>query len=306
MTHHHALCRSVALAAGLMLATPALADGLPVVASFSILGDMVEQVGGKLVQVTTLVGPDGDAHVYEPTPIELKKVAAAKVLVINGLGLEGWMERLQQTAGFKGEEVVATKGIVPLTLPEEEGAAADHEHEHGSDDPHAWQSLPNAKVYVANILAGLSAADPAHAATYAANAARYTAEIDALDAEARRRLGAIPEERRVIVTTHDAFGYFGAAYQVRFLAPQGVSTEAEASAADVAALIRQIRALHVPAVFFENIADPRLIQQITRETDAKIGGTLYSDALSGPEGPAATYLDLFRTNLTTLTSALTS
>lgn len=319
MTDRRAILLGLALSGGFLLASPlAAAERLPVVASFSILGDMTRNIGGDLVEVTTLVGPDGDGHVYEPTPVDAQKAAAARVLVVNGLGFEGWMDRLQDAAGFKGVKVVAAEGVAPLANAAEEEEAHDHDHghahghaeeadhDHGPTDPHAWQSLANARIYVANILAGLSAADPANAATYEANAERYTAELDALDAEIRARLGAIPEARRVVVTSHDAFAYFADAYGLRFAAPQGVSTDAEASAADVAALIRQIRSESIAAVFIENIADARLIEQIMRETEAKIGGTLYSDALSGPDGPAPTYLDMFRHNLRTLAEALTS
>ena len=299
----------LALALGL-LAAPAWADGkLPVVASFSILGDMTQRVGGERIAVTTLVGPDGDAHVYEPGPADAKAVAAARVLVVNGLGFEGWMDRLEQAAGFKGVEAVASAGVAPLSMAEADEAGHDdheHDHGHGGVDPHAWQNVANAQAYIRNIAAALERADPEGAAVYRANAQAYLAELEALDAEIRAAMTAIPAPQRVLVTSHDAFGYFAAAYGVTVLAPQGMSTESEASAADVAGLIRQIRADGVRAVFVENITNPRLLEQVSRETDAAIGGVLFSDALSPPGGPAATYVEMMRHNAWTIASALQS
>ncbi len=296
------LCLLSALA--VVLSAPAVAaDRLPVVASFSILGDMTARVGGDRVAVTTLVGPDGDAHVYEPTPDDVRAVAAAKLLVVNGLGFEGWMDRLAGASGYAGPVVVASKGVAPREIVEEEHADAEG-HDHHGIDPHAWQDVANAVTYVRNIAAGLDAADPAGKATYDANAAAYVAELEALDAEVRAALATLPAERRKIITSHDAFGYFGAAYGLRLSAPEGISTEAEASAADVAALIRQIRADAVPAIFVENIKDRRLIDQIAAETDAAVGGELYTDALSDKDGPAPTYVEMIRHNVKTLAEAL--
>ena len=275
------LCLLSALA--LVLSAPVLAAArLPVVASFSILGDMTARVGGDRVAVTTLVGPDGDAHVYEPTPDDVRAVAAARLLVVNGLGFEGWMDRLAGASGYAGPVVVASKGVAPREMTEEEHADAEghdhHGHDHHGIDPHAWQDV--------------------------ANAAAYVAELEALDAEVRAALATLPAERRKIITSHDAFGYFGAAYGLRLSAPEGISTEAEASAADVAALIRQIRADAVPAIFVENIQDRRLIDQIAAETAAAVGGELYTDALSVKDGPAPTYVEMMRHNVKTLTEAL--
>ncbi|MFO1113009.1 MAG: metal ABC transporter substrate-binding protein [Rhodospirillales bacterium] len=283
---------------------------LRAVASFSILGDMVKTVGGDRVEVTTLVGPDGDAHVFEPTPANARAIAGADVVFINGLGLEGWMPRLIQASGYKGPVVTTTKGIKPLTMEDEDEGHGGGGHEHGQlksrqvDDPHAWQSLANGRIYVTNIAAGLSAKDPAAAEMYKENALAYVAQMDTLDAEVRSRFAAIPADHRKIVTTHDAFQYFGQAYGVEFIAPEGVSTEQEASAEDVATLIRQIRKDKINAVFMENMSDNRLIAQISKETGAKIGGTVYSDALSPADGPASTYLMMFRYNLQEFTGAL--
>jgi zinc/manganese transport system substrate-binding protein len=274
------------------IALPAHAgDRLKVVASFSILADFVRNVGGEKVNVTALVGPNSDVHVYTPAPSDAKTVADAKLVVINGLGLEGWLPRLLQSSGSKATVVVATKGIPPLKL----GSEAD---------PHAWQSVANAKVYVANIRDGLVAADPADAEAFKGNAVRYLAELDALEAEVKDAIAKIPPERRKLITTHEAFGYLASAYGITFIAPSGVSTETEPSARDIARIIDQIKAEKIPAVFLENISDDRLIGRIAAETGAKVGGILFSDSLTDEKGPAPTYIALVRHNIKALTSAL--
>jgi zinc/manganese transport system substrate-binding protein len=280
----------------LMVAVAAPAHGqdrLNVVASFSILGDFVKNVGGDRVDVTTLVGPDGDVHVYTPAPADAKKVAQARILFINGLGLEGWLPRLVQSSGGHAEIVTATNGIAPRSI----GAAAD---------PHAWQSVVNAKIYVANIRDALVTADPAGAEVYRAHAEAYLARLDALDREVRDAVAQIPPAHRKVISTHDAFGYFAATYGIAFIAPLGVSTESEASARDIAAIVTQIKTMRIPAVFLENISDPRLIRRISAETGAGIGGTLYSDSLTGEKGAAPTYIELVRHNIKALTNALAS
>lgn len=266
-------------------------DRLNVVASFSILGDLVRNVGGERVNVTTLVGPDGDVHVYTPAPADAKKIADAKLVVINGLGLEGWLPRLVQSSGGKASIVTASQGIASRKL--------------GSDaDPHAWQSVANAKTYVGNIRDALSAADTAGAGIFRANAEAYLTKLDALDREVREAVAKIPQGRRKVISTHNAFGYFAAAYGIEFIAPLGVSTESEASARDIAAIITQVKSGKIPAVFLENISDPRLIRRISAETGAKVGGTLYSDSLTSEKGDAPTYIDMVRHNIRALTSAL--
>ena len=270
------------------------ADKVKAVASFSILGDMVKQVGGDRIDVITLVGPDGDAHVYEPTPADAKNLATAQILFTNGLGFEGWMDRLEKSSGFRGKVMVASTGVKPRTMVEDEKTVTD---------PHAWQSLANGKLYVANIRDGLIAVDPEGKSVYEANAAKYLDALAKEEADVRAALAALPQERRKIITSHDAFGYFGAAYGLEIVAPEGVSTESEASAKDVVKIIRQIKAERIPAVFMENITDHRLLDQIASETGAKIGGELYTDALSPPDGPAPTYLDMFRHNVGALTAA---
>jgi zinc/manganese transport system substrate-binding protein len=293
------------------MAAPASAQQkLPVVATFSILGDFVKNVGGARVALTTLVGADGDSHVYSATPADAKTVAEAKVVFMNGLGFEGWMDRLVKASGTKAAIVVATRGVKPRSMPgahgHGHGHGHGHSHSHSDADPHAWQSVTNAKVYVTNVRDALIKADPEGKAEYEANAAAYLAKLDALDKEIRETVTRIPPARRKVITSHDAFGYFKAAYGIDFIAPQGVSTESEASARDVANLIRQIRRQKIPAVFLENISDPRLVKRIADETGARIGGTLYSDALSQPSGPAATYIDMMRHNLRQISEALLS
>jgi zinc/manganese transport system substrate-binding protein len=293
MNQSFAMQRLWPICLALVMAAPAARaqQRLNVVASFSILGDFVKNVGGERVNVSTLVGPDGDVHVYTPAPSDARKIADAKLLVINGLGLEGWLPRLVQSAGGKAIIVTATEGIVPLKI----GSAAD---------PHAWQSVANAKIYVANIHEALVTADPAGAGIYRADTETYLAKLDALDREVREAIAQIPPARREVISTHRAFGYFAAAYGIDFIAPLGVSTESEPSARDIAAVITQIRTSRIPAVFLENISDVRLIQRIAAETGARVGGTLYSDSLTGEKGDAPTYIELVRHNIKALTSAL--
>jgi len=298
-------------------------EPIPVVATFSILGDMVERIGGEHIALTTLVGPDGDSHVYQPTPKAARSVAESDVLFLNGLDFEGWLERLAEAASFDGAMVVATNGVVPIAFDdhddhddEKHDDHDDHDdhndekhddhagHDHGAFDPHAWQSLENAVIYANNIAAGLAQADPENAGDYYANRAAFVAEVEMLSADIEAMMKSLPADKRTVVTPHDAFGYFAATYDLTFVAPQGMSTESEVSAGDVAALITQIREESISAVFIESITDNRMMEQIANETGATIGGTLYSDALSAKSGPASTYLDMMRHNATTLFDAL--
>ena len=287
--------------AALLVAATAHAQPLEVSTSFSILGDLVRQVGGERVKVRTLVGPDEDAHAFQPRPSDAREIGAAALVVVNGLGFDDWMLRLARAGGFKGEVVVASAGIDTLAMARE---GHDHGHDHGKAvDPHAWQDVGNVRRYVANIADALAKADPAGASAYRSNAERYDGALKALDAEIRAAFAALPSERRKVVSSHDAFGYFGRAYGIRFLAPVGVSNNAEPTAQGVARLIRQLKAEKVPAVFIENVADPRLIERIRSESGARVGGTLYSDALSAA-GPAPDYLQMMRANLNALRTAL--
>jgi len=275
-----------------IVAVPAHArDKINVAASFTILADFARNVGGDRVDVVSLVGPNGDAHSYVPSPADAKKLADAKLIILDGLGLEGSTARFMRAAAKDAKVVTASDGITPLRLGTQ-------------SDPHAWQSVANAKTYVANIRDALIAADPAGRSVFEANAADYLRRLDALEAEVRAAIESIPPDRRKLVTTHNAFGYFGTAYGVDFIAPHGVSTEAEPSARDVARIIAQIRAQKIPAVFLENVTDPRLLERIAQESGARIGGTLYSDALTDANGPAPTYIDMMRHNVKELVTAL--
>lgn len=286
------------ICAGLLagiLAVPAQARELRAVASFSILGDMVARVGGDRVAVTTIVGPNADTHVYDPKPADAVALAAADVFFVNGLNFEGWLERFVQSTGFAGPVVVASAGVATHTMDDDGEIVTD---------PHAWQSLRNGLLYVSNIAAGLCAADAEGCPIYQANAKSYAAEIAALDAEVRAQIAAIPADRRQVITTHDAFGYFGLEYGVTFMAPVGISTDSEASAADVARLIDQVRATGVRALFIENMSDGRLLEQIAHETGAVIGGELFADALSEPDQGAGTYLAMMAHNVALLVPAM--
>lgn len=323
--------RRYALALALCLAgTAAAAAPLKVVTSFSLLEDITRQVGGEQVEVATLVGRNADAHAYEPTPGDARKLAGAQLLVVNGLQFETWLDRLQRASGFKGKTAVASEGITPLRFShgeeahdhghdhdKHEGKGHDHgkenakpaadahaHHDHGEWDPHAWQSLANGARYARNIAEALADADPANAQAYRQRAQAYAQKLEAVDARIKRDFAALPAERRKAVISHEAFGYFGQAYGLTFVPVAGLSTAAEPSAADVARIIAQVRKEKVPALFVENVSSPKLVEQIARETGAKVGGTLYSDALSEPGQPAATYLDLFEWNAKQFLDAL--
>lgn len=294
-----------------LASSAAWAEKLKVVASFSIIADFAQNVGADLIELTSLVGPDGDAHAYEPKPADVSKVGAAQVVLVNGMGFEGFLSRLIEASGSKANVAELTKGIEPLQAMEEhhhhdddEGDEDDHHHDHGAFDPHAFQSIANARIYVKNIADAFCAADAGNCDSFRANAAAYSEKLNATETEVKDAIASIPEDRRVIITSHDAFGYFQHEYGISFLSPEGFSTDAEASAADVATLIRQVKEDKASAIFLENITDPRLIEQIARETGLKIGGTLYSDALSGPGGAAATYIDLMRHNVSTIKAAI--
>lgn len=266
-------------------------DKIRVVASFSVLGDLVQVLGGERVNVVTLVGPDSDGHLYQPTPSDGRKISQSDLVVVNGLHFEGWITRLITSAGYTGPVVTATEGVNILYLADE-------------PDPHAWQSLANATIYARNITTALQNLRPDYGDYFEQRFEYYAGEINALQKSAKRRFDSIPIHQRVIVTSHDAFGYFGREFTIKFLAPQGVSTDVEASAMNVAQLIRQMKRENVRAVFVENIADARLIDQIARETGAVIGGSLYSDALSPASGHASTYLEMMRHNIDLIASAL--
>jgi zinc/manganese transport system substrate-binding protein len=300
----------IVLLLGASAAQPATAQGdkLKVVATFSILADIAGTIGGDKVAVTMLVGPDSDTHTYQPTPADARAVAAAKLLVTNGLGLEGWLDRLREAAKSSAAVVVASSGIKPLTMEEErdDKAAASGLRKPGAriNDPHAWQNLSNGQIYVANIVKALAVSDPANAAFYQQNGAAYTSELAALDGKVKAMLAELPKAKRRVITTHDAFQYYGKAYGVEFIAPLGISTDNEPSAGDVAKLERQIKREKIKALFLENVTNGRLIRQIAKDTGAIVGPSLFSDALSKPEEPASTYVKMFEYNTATLVEGM--
>ena len=290
----HSLILALGLAAA-CLAAPASAKTLKIVASFSVLADVVHEIGGQSVEVKSLVGPNGDPHEFEPSPTDAKTLKTADLVFVSGEGLEGWMDRLITASGYAGKPVVVSDGIKTRTM-EEDGQMLT--------DPHVWNSPVNVEIWVANIEKALETADPTSAANFKANAERYTAKLKALNVEAHQKLDDVAQSDRKILTSHDAFGYFGAEYGVTFLAPIGLSTETEASAADVAKLIDQIKAEKVKAYFFENSNDSRLVKQIAQATGAAPGGELFVESLSPADGPAPTYLKMFSHNLALISAAL--
>lgn len=298
LTRRHALLGPAALAATASVAFAA--EPMPVVATFSILADFVREVGGDRVRIDTLVGPGQDAHAFQPRPSDARRIAAARVVVLNGLGFEGWMTRLVRASNFRGTQVVASEGIRTLR------ADHRHRHTHGHDevDPHVWQDPKRAQMMVRRIAAGLSAADPDGRVAYDTNAERYVEEIEALHAWVEAQFADIPRERRRIVTSHDAFAYYGERYGVDFLAAQGVTTRGEPSAQHVARLVQQIRRERISGIFIEGMANPRILEQVAAESGARVGGTLYSDALSGPDGPAPSYLAMIRHNTVRIAEAI--
>ncbi|QCK84655.1 metal ABC transporter substrate-binding protein [Phreatobacter aquaticus] len=278
---------------------------VPVVATFSILADFVRRIGGDRVDVTSLVGPDGDAHSYAPTPADARALSGAKLVVVNGLGFEGWISRLIRSSGTRAKVVTATTGIAALKAVEGDGHSHGHSHGAAASDPHAWQNVANARIYVTNIRDALIAADPDGKAAFENNAAEYLTAIAALDVEIRTMIALVPAERRRILTNHDAFQYFSKAYGIELVALRGVASDSEPSARDIANVIRQIKQGRITALFLENITDPRAMQRIAAETGAKVGGQLFSDALSPAGGPAPDYLAMMRHNARQIVGALT-
>ena len=375
-----ALFAASAFSGSVLATAPVHAQRLEVVTSFSILQDMVEQVAGDHATVSSLVGRNGDTHVFTPSPADARRLSSADLLIVNGLEFEGWMERLIDASGYEGAIIEATKGIDALAFEEGGGdhhddhgdeddhhddhgdeddhhidhgdedehhddhgdeddhhddhgdeddhhddhgdeddhhddhgdeddhhddhGDAHHGHDHGEYDPHAWQSLKLAAVYVENITEALSAESPAHEADFRARAETYIAELEQLDARLQSEFAAIGEDCRTVITSHDAFQYFGAEYGLHFAAPQGLSTASEASARDVAALIEQVRSGGIGGVFIENLADSRIIQQIASETGLSVGGTLFTGALSDLDGPAPTYAAMIAHNAEQLLQSL--
>lgn len=287
----------VPLAAAVLSTAGYAADKIPVVASFSILGDLVRMVGGDRVNVSPLVGPNEDAHEFEPKPADAKSIVQSKLFVVNGLGFEHWAQKLAKSANYKGATVVASTGVKARTMASEDGKGVE-------TDPHAWQNPENVVLYVRNIATGLAKLDPEGAASYKANSEAYVKELQTLDSWAKEQFASLPKEKRKVITSHDAFGYFAAHYGIRFLAPQGISTDAEPSAKQVAQLIKQIQREKINAVFLENMSNPKLLEQISKDAGATVGASLYADALSVPGQPGATYLEMARYNVNALLAGM--
>ncbi len=286
----------ISLAVAALLSSPlAMAKTVEAVASFSILGDIVQQVGGEHVNVVTLVGPDGDPHGFAPMPKNSKQLSNADVVFVSGLGLEGWLERLISASGYKGQVVVASTGVDTRKMDEEGKMVTD---------PHAWNSMANGIKYANNVMNALIVADPEDADYFRKRGGEYIQQLEKLDAYAKAQFAAIPLDKRKVLTSHDAFGYFSQEYGVSFLSPVGFSTEAEASASDVAALIKQIKQEKIKTYFIENQTDPRLVKQIATASGAKAGGELYPEALSPAGGPAATYVEAFKHNVDTIVGSM--
>lgn len=275
---------------------------IKVVASFSIIADFVKNVGRDRVSITTFVGPNGNTHIYEPTPHDAKALKNARIIFVNGLYLEDFIDKLITATDTKALLVKVSDNISPINIENQERDAAHHHL--GNIDPHAWQAVPNAKIYIKNIAAAFCKIDQQSCENYNKNADAYIQKLDATQAIIKAQIAAIPKNKRTIITSHDAFGYFAHEYNFTILAPENTSTETEATAADVAKLIKQIKSKEASALFVENISNPRLIEQISKETGLKVGGTLYSDALSEKDGPAATYLDMMTHNVTTIVDAI--
>ncbi|WP_144182698.1 metal ABC transporter solute-binding protein, Zn/Mn family [Elioraea rosea] len=305
----HRIARRAVLAAPLLAApfvsarTARALDPRPTVASFSILGDFLREIGGNFLTLETIVGPEADAHAFSPAPSDAQKLSRARFVVLNGLGFEGWMPRLIRASGFRGTEIVASRGIATIKA---QGGSHGHGHGHAHDDadPHVWQDPRRAQAMVRTIAEGLAVADREAAEAYRMAAARYIATLEALDAWVEAQFATIPRARRRIVTSHDAFGYFGARYGIDFLSPQGISTRGEPSAQAIARLVQQIRRERIAALFIEGGANPRVLEQVAAESGARIGGKLYADALSRTDGPAPSYVEMIRHNTRMMAEAL--
>lgn len=288
----------------LAVALPASAQApIKAVATFSILGDLLAEVAGDKVELSVVVGPDIDAHAYQPRPTDARALADAKVLVSNGLGFEGWIDRLAKAAPFKGRAIVATAGVATLKAGADHGHSHGHSHGHGPD-PHCWQDVQRVRTYVANIAKGLAEADPPNAARYRERAQAFDRRLVDLDTWVKAEIARVPADKRRAITGHDSFRYFSSAYGVKFQSPRGYNTSSEPSARDVATLIREVREQRIKALFVENMTNPGLIDQIARESGAVVGPRLYTDALSGPNGPAPTYEKMMRHNVTALVAGM--
>ena len=274
-----------------LMAQTSFARELRVVASFSILADMVSEISGEAIEIESIVGPDADAHVYQPSVADAIAVAGADIIFVNGFGFETWSSSLISEAAGDTVVVITTEGITPIEVD-------------GSVDPHAWNSLKNGMVYVQNIAAALRELAPWSAGEVDANAKAYIQQLESIDRDIVRRVSRLPESNRTVVTSHDAFGYLAEDYGLTFLAPQGIDSDAEPTARELAELIEQLKNVGAVALFAENVTSPALINQIAAETGLEVGGRLYSDALSVRGGPAKSYVDMFRHNADSILEAL--
>ena len=287
-----------ALWSGALYAAP-----MPVVASFSILGDVAQQIGGERVAVQSLVGANQDAHAYNLTSSDIKKIREARLVLLNGLGLEK-AELQRAVKQSKVASAEATAGIKPLAADEHHHEHNHgHDHDHGEFDPHVWNDPVLMQRYAANVAIALIKADPAGSRYYQQRFKDYQHVLNQLNNYANQQFGAVAPAKRKVLTGHDSFAYLGKRYQVKFISPQGVSSEAEPSARQITAIIRQIKAENVKAVFTENIKDGRMIARIAKETGVKVSGGLYADALSSG-APAGTYADMFRYNVRVMSEAM--
>ena len=295
---HWKLAVIAALWSGALYAAP-----MPVVVSFSILGDVAQQIGGERVVVQSLVGANQDAHAYNLTSGDIKKIREARLVLLNGLGLEK-AELQRAVKQSKVASAEATAGIKPLAADEHHHEHNHgHDHDHGEFDPHVWNDPVLMQRYAANVAIALIKADPAGSRYYQQRFKDYQNVLNQLNNYANQQFGAVAPAKRKVLTGHDSFAYLGKRYQVKFISPQGVSSEAEPSARQIAAIIRQIKAENVKAVFTENIKDGRMIERIAKETGVKVSGRLYADALSSG-APAGTYADMFRYNVRVMSEAM--
>lgn len=275
---------------------------LKITATFSILGDLIKNVGKDEVEVTSVVGPNSDTHVYEPTPKDIQNLTLADLVFMNGLFFEGWMDRLIDPKDIGKRVIIVSTHITPRTHAHQN---CTHNTHPDAIDPHAWHSIPNVITYVHEIERALSAHRPDSKTFFQENAKAYIQKLTTLHHKLQDRFAQIPENKRLAVSTHDGFGYLGETYGIRFISPLGLSTEAEASAKSLAQVIDTIKTLKVPLVFVENITSTRLMQQLCEETGTQLGPTLYSDALSPKEGPAGSYLDMMDHNTSHLLRSMT-
>ncbi|EKE09369.1 MAG: hypothetical protein ACD_16C00190G0017 [uncultured bacterium] len=266
-----------------------------VVTTFSILQDMVHVIGQDKIEIRNLVGPNQDVHVFEPRPENAKDLTQANLVINNGLGFEGWLDRLIKASGFQGQIAVASKGVRPIIYGSRRRRIVD---------PHAWHSLENAQIYVDNIVEALTTLLPKETSFFKAQAKAYKKSLKILQKKIYKNLKDIPPEMRTVISNHNAFDYLGQDYNIKFYAPLGISTDSEPSAKVIAKLIERIRKEKIRALFVENISNRRLLEQISKETGVKIAGVLYSDALSEPGTEADTYLKMMTFNLSSLVKAL--